>query len=518
MRRRLSAGVLGAAALALVTPLALSAPAYADHGRDPARKLVQDVKGRHVERHLKVLDLIAKVNGGTRVSSTQGYNLSRDYVATLLRAAGYKVTVQPFEFTFDGYRTKPVLERVSPSPKPYKNGFFNDYVAMGDSPAGSASGTLQAVDLVLPPTPAPSSTSGCEPADFAGFTRGNVALMQRGTCNFAIKAKNAQDAGASAVIVFNEGQPGRTDVDLNPTLSDPSITIPSFFTSFATGSELAATPGTTVKLNWDPIVEQRTTYNVIAESRGGRADNVVMMGAHLDSVQEGPGINDNGSGTAGVLEVALQMAKYRPVNKVRFGFWGAEEFGLLGSKHYVASLSQEERNDIGLYLNYDMIGSPNFVYQVYDGDGDAFGVPGPEGSAQLEKDYQSFYGSRGLPYKPSEFDGRSDYKAFIDAGIAGGGLFTGAEKRKTEEEAKLFGGTAGIPYDPCYHGECDTIKNISKTALDVNADAIATLAAKYTYDKAALDAIHKPGAPHTPPAAARMAAEVAHDDVPSAGS
>ncbi|MEV4890906.1 M28 family peptidase [Nonomuraea sp. NPDC055795] len=517
MRRRLSAGVLGAAALALVTPLALSAPAYADHGRDPARQLVQAVKGKHVERHLRVLDLIAKAGGGTRVSSSRGHELSRDYVATLLRAVGYKVTVQPFEFTFDGYRTKPVLERLSPSPKAYKNGFFNDYVAMGDSPAGGVTGQIQAVDLVLPPTPQPSSTSGCEPADFAGFVKGRVALLQRGTCNFGVKAKNAQDAGASAVIVLNEGQPGRTDVDLNPALSDPSITIPSFFTSFAVGSDLAATPEATVKLNWDPLVEQRTTYNVIAESRGGRADNVVMMGAHLDSVQEGPGINDNGSGSAGVLEVALQMARFQPVNKVRFGFWGAEEFGLLGSKHYVESLSQEQKNAIGLYLNYDMIGSPNFAYHIYDGDGDAFGVPGPAGSAQLEKDFQGFYGARGLPFKPSEFDGRSDYKAFIDAGIAGGGLFTGAEKKKTEEEAKLFGGTAGEPYDPCYHGECDTIKNVDATALDVNSDAIAALAAKYTYSKAALDAIHMPGAPHTPPAA-RMAATVTHDGVPSATS
>jgi Zn-dependent M28 family amino/carboxypeptidase len=513
MRRR----IVVATAVVLVTPLLAVSPAHADRGGDPARKLVQDVKGHKVKRHLRVLDAIARASGGTRVSSTPGYDRSRDYVAALLRGAGYRVTVQPFEFTFDGYKTPPVMQRVSPSPKTWKNGFFNDYVAMSGSPSGGAEGRIQAVDLVLPPSPTPSSTSGCEAGDFAGFTAGRVALLQRGTCNFAVKVKNAQEAGASAAVVFNEGQDGRTEVDLNPSLSDPSITIPAFFASFAAGSDLAATSDATVKLNWDPIVEQRTTYNVIAESRRGRADNVVMMGAHLDSVQEGPGINDNGSGTAALLEVALRMAKHKPANKVRFGFWGAEEFGLLGSKHYVETLPQAEKDKIGLYLNYDMVASPNFVYQVYDGDGGAFGVPGPQGSAQLEKDFQDFYAARGLPHKPSEFDGRSDYKAFIDAGIAGGGLFTGAEKRKTAEEAALFGGTAGIPYDPCYHGDCDDIRNISDTALDVNSDAIATLAGKYVYSEAALDAIHRPGAPHAVPAAKRAAEEHGHDPAPAAG-
>ncbi|TMR24417.1 M20/M25/M40 family metallo-hydrolase [Nonomuraea turkmeniaca] len=485
MHSGLRKGVLGAitAVAVAVSPLAFTGTASA-HGSDNAvRKLVEAVSGKNVKKHLSAFQAIADANGGTRVSGTPGFDASRDYVARKLRGAGYDVTIQPFEFTFDGYKTPPVLKRTSPDPKTYSYGFFSDYVAMGDSPAGAVSGTIQPVDLVLPPGPtANSSTSGCEASDFAGFVPGNIALMQRGTCNFRIKVDNAMAAGAAGVIVFNEGQTGRTEVDLNPVLSGPGVTIPSFFARFSVGQELAAAAGTTVQMNYDPIVETRTTYNVIAQSKRGNPDNVVMLGAHLDSVQEGPGINDNGSGSAGVLEVALQAAKIRPKNQLRFAFWGAEEFGLLGSEHYVAALTAEERAKITLYLNFDMIASPNYTFGIYDGDGDAFGVAGPPGSDVIEEDFEKFFAGRGQPYKATAFTGRSDYGPFIEVGIPAGGLFTGAEVLKTAEEAAIFGGTAGVPLDPCYHSVCDTIKNINDKALDVNSDAIAALTAKYAFN------------------------------------
>ncbi len=492
MRSRFRKGVLG---VVVATAMTLSgvaftgtAEAHPRHHKDPVRDLVKAVSGKNVTKHLKAFQQIAKANDDTRVSGTRGYDLSRDYVAKKLRTAGYQVTVQPFEFLFEGYRTPPVLQRTSPDPKTYTYGFFSDYVAMGDSPAGGVSGQIQAVDVVLPPGEPNSSSSGCEASDFDGFVAGSIALMQRGTCNFRVKVDNAMAAGASGAIVFNEGQEGRTEIDLNPVLGGPGVTIPSFFTSFAVGQELAATAGTSVRMNWDPISETRTTYNVIAETRKGDPDNVVMAGAHLDSVQEGPGINDNGSGSAGILEVALKFAKAKPKNKVRFAFWGAEEFGLLGSQHYVDALTPEERERITLYLNFDMIASPNYTFGIYDGDGDAFGTAGPEGSAQIEEDFEKFFAGRGLPFKATAFTGRSDYGPFIAVGIPAGGLFTGAEVLKTAEEAAIFGGTAGIPLDPCYHQACDTIKNISDKALDVNSDAIATLAATYAFDTGTMGA------------------------------
>jgi aminopeptidase Y len=200
-----------------------------------------------------------------------------------------------------------------------------------------------------------------------------------------------------------------------------------------------------------------------------------MVGAHLDSVNEGPGINDNGSGSAAILETAVQMAKVKPRNKVRFAWWGAEESGLVGSNFYVNNLSQAEKEKIALYLNFDMIGSPNYVFQIYDGD-DSDGVgagPGPLGSAEIEQLFESYYTKVGQPFKGTDFSGRSDYGPFIAVGIPAGGLFTGAEVIKTPEEAAIWGGTAGNQYDPCCHLACDTFANVSLKALEVNADAVA---------------------------------------------
>ena len=182
-----------------------------------------------------------------------------------------------------------------------------------------------------------------------------------------------------------------------------------------------------------------------------------------------------------MLELATQMAKVKPVNKVRFAWWGAEEAGLIGSSAYVGGLSAAERAKIALYLNFDMVGSPNHVFFVYDGDdSDAQGAgPGPTGSAQIEKTFEAFYNSRGLPFKGTDFSGRSDYGPFIANGIPSGGLFTGAEGVKTAAEAAVWGGTAGQAYDPCYHLSCDTYANNNLAALDANADAIAFAVLQY---------------------------------------
>jgi Zn-dependent M28 family amino/carboxypeptidase len=229
------------------------------------------------------------------------------------------------------------------------------------------------------------------------------------------------------------------------------------------------------RVKTDTTVVTTATSNVIADTPTGRSDRVVLVGAHLDSVPEGPGINDNGSGTASNLEVALQLAKLgiKPVNKVRFAFWGAEEDGLIGSQYYVDRLTNKQRHSILLNLNFDMVGSPNFVRFVYDGDGSAFGSDGPSGSGTIEDVFVDYFASKNMTTDPTDFDGRSDYDAFINAGIPAGGLFTGAEGIKTPAQAAIYGGTAGAPYDPCYHQLCDNITNVNATALDQMSDAIA---------------------------------------------
>jgi Zn-dependent M28 family amino/carboxypeptidase len=312
-----------------------------------------------------------------------------------------------------------------------------------------------------------------------------VALIQRGTCTFEEKAANAVEAGYDAVIIFNEGNPGRTELFIG-TLGNP-FEIPVVGLSFADGAALYAQ----IQAGGEVVVRvrtrteidlDRTTRNVIADSPTGNANRVVVVGAHLDSVVPGPGINDNGSGSSTILEIAEEMAELgiRNRQKVRFAFWGAEESGLLGSEHYVDSLSNEELQDIVANLNFDMLGSPNYVRFVYDGDGSATGTDGPPGSAQIETLFNNYFASQGLATEPTAFDGRSDYGPFIAVGIPAGGLFSGAEGEKTAEEAAVYGGTAGEPYDPCYHQACDDITNLNTKALfelgDGAAHAVMTLA------------------------------------------
>jgi Zn-dependent M28 family amino/carboxypeptidase len=443
-------------------------------------KLLDCVTAQGVREHQSVFQFIANANGGTRSSGTPGYDASVNYAVRILSNAGYDVTLQPFEFEFSQDLAK--LTQLSPTPTDYGT----DVNAPSFTPivdTDPATGDIVPVDVVIPPTPTPSSTSGCETDDFVGFPAGGIALIQRGTCPFVDKVNNAIAAGAAGVVIFNEGQPGR-DGPFGGIGDSTGINVPVVFVPFEIGDSLyqdSLAGPVTVEVDDSQIVETRMSQNIIAESRRGRESEVVMVGAHLDSVIEGPGINDNGSGAAALLEVAENLRKFNPRNTIRFALWGAEEFGLLGSEYYVANLDQQQAQDIALYLNFDMIGSPNYVYSIYDGDGSGFGVPGPPGSASIESLFEDFYADRGLPSQPTAFDGRSDYGPFIAIGIPAGGLFTGAEGIKTEEEAALFGGTAGEQYDPCYHLACDSFDNVSLDALEVNVDAVAL--ATLTYAK-----------------------------------
>ncbi|MEV4330420.1 M28 family metallopeptidase [Streptomyces sp. NPDC049597] len=265
-----------------------------------------------------------------------------------------------------------------------------------------------------------------------------------------------------------------------------------------------------------------TGYNLIADWPGGDANQTVMAGAHLDSVSSGAGINDNGSGSAAVLETALAVsrAQLKPAKHLRFGWWGAEELGLVGSRHYVNSLPATERSKISGYLNFDMIGSPNPGYFVYDDD------------PAIEQTFKDYFATLGVPTEiETEGDGRSDHASFKNVGIPVGGLFTGASRTKTSAQAQKWGGTAGQAFDRCYHSSCDTTSNINDTALDRNSDAVAhaiwTLSAGTTvppgdvYENAADVAVPDAGAAVTStvtvsgrtgnaPAALRVGVDIKH--------
>ena len=426
-----------------------------------------------IREHQASLQAIATANNGTRSSGTPGYLASAQYVAGRLTAAGYDPVLQPFDFAFFRQLAPSEFDRVSPDPEAYVEGASADFAVMTYSGSGEVTAaTTHVTDVGGAPG------AGCEAADFVGFTPGNVALIQRGSCTFKIKATNAQAAGAGAVVIYNN-----IAGPLNGTLGSPGQNIPVIGTLQSIGQEavaLLANGPVVLHVATTTESEIRTTWNVIADTPSGDPDRVVVVGAHLDSRLEGPGINDNGSGSATILEIAETFAAQgrEARNKLRFMWYGAEEFNLLGSTFYVNGLSQSEQDQIMAMVNFDMVGSPNYVRFVYDGDNSAFPVgpgaaEGPPGSAYLEDLFVDYFNAQGLANDPTPFSGRSDYGPFIAVGIPAGGLFTGAEGIKTAAQAETYGGTAGIAYDPCYHQACDTFANNSDAALDSMSDAAA---------------------------------------------
>ncbi|HEY1273481.1 MAG TPA: M28 family peptidase [Thermoleophilaceae bacterium] len=479
--------VLAVAAVALFC----AAPAATASAGSGSRELQDAVTTRGILVHDGVLQAIGLVANGNRLAGAPGHDASALYVGARAAAAGLKVSTEPFDYDLDflaDYK-QPILRVVSGGAhRSFNPGiagatgaeFGGDFGSEYASQSTDITAPVWAIDLKIPPGPDPNgNTSGCELEDYAGMPAGAIALVQRGTCSFAQKFLTADAAGVGGMVLFNEGQPGRTAPP--PWFDITGIKTPTFGATFETGAALAngVQNGDTglrarFRLDWRPGTYG--TKNVIAETRSGDPDHVIVVGAHLDSVGTGSGINDNGSGSAMNLEIAEQIARLKLRNKVRFVWFSAEESGLLGSEAYVAGLSDAERAQIAAMLNFDMVASPNFARFVYDGDlSDSEPPPGgaPPGSADIEDIFLDYFAGRGLANEPTPFDGRSDYGPFIAVGIPAGGLFTGAEEIKTPEQVALYGGTAGLPFDICYHQGCDNLLNLNRRALDEMSDAAA---------------------------------------------
>ncbi|PPK65926.1 M28 family metallopeptidase [Actinokineospora auranticolor] len=487
----------GAIALAACAGLAFAAvPATAQvqlpDGPALAKNLTKKVTASGINRHLIALQRIADKNGGNRAVGTKGYDQSVDYVAGLLRDAGYEVSTP--EFTYPVQITDAAFANAG--------GTKVDAFPLEESPQTPVGGITG--PLVTIPQDA---TPGCEASDFAGLpTKGAVVLIRRGACTFNQKQANAAAAGAVAVLVANN-----VDGPLQGVTLGEGGVLPTGGVSKADGDTLFGKNGASTTVDMRFHVVEKPARNIIAETKTGRKNNVVMVGSHLDSVEAGPGINDNGSGSAALLETALQLgASPKVSNSVRFAWWGAEELGLVGSTKYVQSLTFEQQLDIALYLNFDMIASPNAAYFVYDGDNsDGVGAgEGPYGSAQIESALAGFLNATGTPTEGTDFDGRSDYGEFIANGIPAGGIFTGAEGIKTAAQADKWGGQAGVAFDKCYHSKCDNLGNLDRVALDRNADALAWVTASYAISTEEINGVPpKNAAAKAAKAAARKAAK-----------
>ena len=436
----------------------------------PPANTVTSITTASMREHLEAFQQAADDHGGTRASDTPGHTASVEYVERTLRRLGLETTLD--RFPLDAWReVRPAELTVLSGP----DVAVPEVVTMQYSPGGSVTAPLAPVDLGEEVEATEASTSGCEGRDFGTLREGDVALVQRGGCFLFDKAHNAERGGASALIVMNGGTPGNTNA-VQGTLARPGTTIPVVGVSFDTGAALAqaaAAAPLEVSLQVETEMPRVTGTNVLGEIPGG-GDGVVLLGAHLDSVPAGPGLNDNATGAATLLDVAAALAATHPKRTIRLAFWDAEELGLIGSSSYVSRLPKDQLDDIEAVVNVDMVGSPNGGSFVFDGDGSSGFLPGPDGSEEIEAAFEQAFDALDLPEAPADLElGRTDSAPFAEAGIPVGGVFSGADGAKSADEARTFGGEAGEPYDPCYHQACDRLDDVDLELAANLARAVA---------------------------------------------
>lgn len=494
-------------AVTAATGLALGgfSPALAAGNAGPTEHTDMGVTGDAVMDHLQKISDISTSHSdeGFRALGTPGYEESVEYVEQTLEATGaFDVERQAFEVdnqTFGEVAVSVDGEKLEVTPASYTEGT--------EEPLSDLSVALPVDDDY---SDLDGGQLGCAASDFDDSAEGALVLVARGTCSFGEKTQAATDAGAAAVILYNNDT-SAPDEALNATLGERVENgAPTVGVSYNVGNDLltkieGAAEGEPLLADFTLETEYTTstTWNVIAETKAGDHDNVQMFGAHLDGVAEGPGANDNGSGSAALLASAEALAE-QPTeadNAIRFGWWAAEEVGLVGSTHYVENLGESELAKVKSYMNFDMIGSDNYIVGTLDSNGSDVPIPDgvnvPEGSAELEEIFTDYFADIDQPNIGTDFSGRSDYQAFIDNGIPSSGLFSGADGTKTEQEAEWFGGTVGDKHDTNYHQPTDTIENVSQESLDIFAPAIGYSVHTLAYDLSDAPAPTDP--PTTPP-------------------
>jgi Peptidase family M28/PA domain len=510
MRRRLRLLVPLCMVVGLVLTVNASAakpPNCDTQVNDTAAKLLPCIRQNDLTGYMNDFWDIAVANPGpdghpSRNSGEPGYKASADYVANLMQQWGYDVTLQQYTFEYYAYKSIPTLSEISPTAQSFVLG--TDWTA-GQS-LGTTTATVQPVGgIIIPPTSTPSSTSGCTTVDFAGFTAGNIALIQRGGCNFGVKILNAEAAHASGVIIFNEGQVGRTAaiginiIDANGNRFVP--TIPVAFTTFAIGEQLyndyQAETAAVMSLNIDAIYDpNRADWNVIADSKGGDKNHTVVIDAHLDAIY-GAGMLDNASGSATILDLARMMKNVSPTNHLRFIWFGGEELGLLGSRYYVSTLSSNALGHIGYDLDADVTATPNYVLGILDPAGpDLFG--GTSSTKFPNRVYKASLIARdaGVDYLTSQGHNHeffspvgTDAFEFNLAGIPASGVLTGQDCCKTQAEVDLFGGHTGIfeGVEPggCVDNPflwCDNLDNNDFSVMTLVSRAFANMTLRMAFD------------------------------------
>ncbi|OMC53449.1 peptidase M28 [Mycobacterium sp. IS-2888] len=466
MPRRLGALLV----IGLLAGCSSARPAPPAAAPDLGRGLAAKVSADGMFGHLRALQDIANANKGNRADGTPGYDASVEYVVKALRGKGFEVSTPQFDRLYAIAQGKPALT-----------------IAGRGYPVDQASLLVRTPPGGLTGQPVrPGAPSGCAVGDYpAALPKGAIAVVDDTRCSVVDKQNSAVAKGAVALVVLST--PGGQGAP--PTLFNPGyfkqLTVPVAVAGAEAAGALARST-TPVHLVLDAENVKITSRNVLAQTKTGSAKDVIMVGAHLDGPRDSPGINDNGSGVAAVLETALQLGPLAPVNNaVRFVFWGADEDGLNGVTDYVFGLDDEQRNDIAMYLNVNLIGSLNAGF--FTDDGDQSGPPGqgvsfgdvPDGSAGIERTLDGYLNLAGKRPADMPLGTRTDYHPFMVAGVPIGGLSAGASQLKTPVQARLWRGKAGVGFDPNFQTPRDTVDNISREALAVMGSGVAYAVGSY---------------------------------------
>ncbi|KAF2638713.1 Zn-dependent exopeptidase [Massarina eburnea CBS 473.64] len=412
-------------------------------------------KAKHLER------LAYDTPTNNRVIGSEGHQATVDWITGIIEQFPdyYTISHQGVPLNIGGSANVTILGEPTTA------------YAVGFAPGGSVSGKLAAVKNL-----------GCDASDHPTNATGSIFLISRGSCVSGQKVLLAKKAGAIGVLIYNNVDEGNLDGYSLQRIGAEGEYVPTAGISLGYGKGLAAavSGGLAVPVTLSTTSRDIITYNINVQTIAGDPDNVIHVSGHSDSVGSGPGINDNGSGSISLLEIAIQLTNFTVNNAVRFSWWTGEEIGLLGADYYVTHLNQTEKDKIRLLLDFDMMASPNYAFQIYDGDGSAFNLTGAPGSAEAEHEFAHYFNDIAkVNHTEIEFDGRSDYGPFLEAGIAAGGIACGAEGLKTQEEFELFGGASGLAYDVNYHEDGDNANNLNYDAWIVMAQAIAHSTATY---------------------------------------
>jgi Zn-dependent M28 family amino/carboxypeptidase len=459
-----------AMALVVVTGLTSCSSTAPAPAPDLARELADTVSVDGMYTHLRKLQEIADANRGNRADGTPGYDASVDYVVQALKDKGFDVQTPEFERISGTQEGNPTLTV----------GRRDYHVDQASLLVTTPPGGLSAITL------RPQKAPGCMADDYGSVqVKGAIAVVDDTGCSVVDKQNAAIAKGAVGLLVVSPPRPTGSPAGLFTAGYYQRLTVPVAVIDTDADAGLRRT-NDRVKLVLDSKPIMVKSRNVVAQTKSGDTKNVVLVGAHLDSAPRSPGINDDGSGVAAVLEAAAALgAQPQITNAVRFTFWGAGENALDGSTKYVRGLDGDQLDDIALYLNFDMLGSLNAGYFTYDGDQSA--APNPEiplrdvpaGSAAIERTLAGYLNLAGVRPADMPLAKATDYGAFLVAGIPIGGLTTGSSQRKTEVQARLWGGQAGVAFDPNYHTPGDTIGNIDRHALSVVGPAVAYAVGTY---------------------------------------